>query len=504
MSVTVSKHVIRVLCLLLTVIVLIPCSISLAEKPEPSLRKRDAAEFLPESKMSAEELLVAKKALIQMPQRVQQGQQITLKIKFPEGLSDEFKKKYNYFTITFGIVHGAVYGIDEDIFWDRKENWIDRQTYRLKIQCGTPCCGNLEPGQYAYMITLRSVYAGEVNEIFLKESPLEVCRPGAEADISLSKKKLTMITDSTYQLKLTGATGTVKWLSSNKKIATVSKTGVVKALKKGTCTITAKVNNKSYNCKLTVNQAVKKIKLNKSKLKLKEGESFKLKATITPSNAANKSVQWSSNNNNVAKVSSRGVITAVGEGTAEITAAAADGSKVKTSVTVTVVGGDPYRKYKDTLAQMETAMAKDPWSPDRIRQTFIDEYGDEAFAALDMHREYEIQKDGIILSYGNYDWYYTYSVWYLNSAGKKRFKLVYIRVADPSHCNINDPTYTNWFVPGLTFGTLNTSRASYWLYWGDDQYNQLNIYVDKKYYDHTTVTELAAFSDNLYYQGLPD
>ena len=500
MSSTISKHVIRVLCFVFSVSILVSCSISFAEKPETSMKKHFAADFLSESKMTAEELLVAKKTVVKMPARVQQGKSITITIQFPKGLSDEFKEKYRLFDITFGIVHGAYYGDSTySLDWESKEHWVDSRTYQLKTKCGTPCCGNLEPGEYAYMISLVGKYAGE-DEVFLKESPLEVYKPSGDAAVTLNKKKITMLTNSTYQLKLTGTSKAVVWSSSNKKIATVSKTGVVKALKKGTCTITAKVKNKSYHCKVTVKQAVKKIKLNKSKLELEEGKTFTLKTTISPSNAANKNVKWSSDNKAVAKVSSKGVITAVGEGTAIITATAADGSKVKASITVIVKNNDIYAKYKNTLAKMEKAMANNPWSLNDIRQAFIDEYGEEAFAALDTHREYQIQKSGIILCYSNNDWYYKYSVWYLNSAGEECFKLTYTRVADPSDCNTNDPTYTNWFTSGLTFGSLKTSRANYWLYWD----NNSNIYVDKKYYDSTTVTQLVAFSDNVYYQGLPD
>ena len=53
-------------------------------------------------------------------------------------------------------------------------------------------------------------------------------------------------------LSVLNATGKVKWKSSKKRVATVSKKGVVKAKKKGTTTITAKVNGKTYKCKVKV------------------------------------------------------------------------------------------------------------------------------------------------------------------------------------------------------------------------------------------------------------
>lgn len=64
-------------------------------------------------------------------------------------------------------------------------------------------------------------------------------------------------------LKLTGVEGKVKWLTSNKKVATVSAKGGVKAVKAGTAKITAKVRKKKYTCKITV-KAVKKATVKKN------------------------------------------------------------------------------------------------------------------------------------------------------------------------------------------------------------------------------------------------
>lgn len=66
------------------------------------------------------------------------------------------------------------------------------------------------------------------------------------------------------------------------------------------------------------------------------GETISLKAVVTPINADNRSVTWSSSVPAVATVSDTGVVTGIKEGTAEITAAANDGSGVKESITVEV------------------------------------------------------------------------------------------------------------------------------------------------------------------------
>ena len=165
-----------------------------------------------------------------------------------------------------------------------------------------------------------------------------VILPGIASAEGLNKKKVTLVTGATFQLTIEGVEGPVTWKSSSKKIAKVSDTGLVKASKPGKCTITAKAGGKTYKCKVTVKQGVKKIKLNKKTAKLKPGDSLKLKATVTPANAANKKVKWESDNPDVATVSKKGVVKAVAGGTAVITATAADGSGKTAKCTVTVTG----------------------------------------------------------------------------------------------------------------------------------------------------------------------
>lgn len=81
---------------------------------------------------------------------------------------------------------------------------------------------------------------------------------------------------------------------------------------------------------------VAKIVLNVSESSLQIGETKQLSATITPSNATDKSVTWSSSKTSVATVSSSGLVTAVAEGTATITCKANDGSGVSETCQVTV------------------------------------------------------------------------------------------------------------------------------------------------------------------------
>ena len=79
----------------------------------------------------------------------------------------------------------------------------------------------------------------------------------AASNIKISKKKKTLRVGDKYTLKITGTSKKVKWKSSNKKVATVNSKGKVKAKKKGTATITAKVGGKKYKCKITVKKQIK-------------------------------------------------------------------------------------------------------------------------------------------------------------------------------------------------------------------------------------------------------
>ena len=116
---------------------------------------------------------------------------------------------------------------------------------------------------------------------------------------------------------------TITWTTSDKSIATVDN-GIVTAISAGTTTITAKAGEYKATCTITVNKkviAVTSVTLDKTALELTEGETSTLIATVTPSDATNKSVTWTTSDENIAIVDN-GVVTAVSAGTATITAKA--------------------------------------------------------------------------------------------------------------------------------------------------------------------------------------
>lgn len=79
-----------------------------------------------------------------------------------------------------------------------------------------------------------------------------------------------------------------------------------------------------------------KIRLNKGSITLNKGKTYSLQAAISPSNASDKTVKWTSSNTKVAVVSQKGIVTAKGGGQAVITAKTADGTNLAASCKVTV------------------------------------------------------------------------------------------------------------------------------------------------------------------------
>ena len=135
----------------------------------------------------------------------------------------------------------------------------------------------------------------------------------------------------------TTADGELTWSSSNQNVATVNRNGKITAINEGTAIITATLDNGNKDtCLVTVTPKITEataISLNKTSLSLEVGNSETLTATISPSNATDKTITWTSSNITVATVEN-GKITAKAEGTAIITAKTINDKTVTCTVTV--------------------------------------------------------------------------------------------------------------------------------------------------------------------------
>ena len=161
------------------------------------------------------------------------------------------------------------------------------------------------------------------------------------ASVSLSQETAEMFIGETVQLKATvlpddAKDKSVTWASSKQSVATVSGDGLVTALAEGTTTVTASAGGKSATCTVTVskkNIPVSSVTLDRYSLALVEGEYTVLVATVSPSDATDKDVEWSSSRPAVASVDGNGTVRALAEGETVVTASAG-GKSATCTVTV--------------------------------------------------------------------------------------------------------------------------------------------------------------------------
>lgn len=170
----------------------------------------------------------------------------------------------------------------------------------------------------------------------------------AVTDIVLSETEKTVNEGETFTLTATvnpadATNPAIEWSSSDVAVATVDENGVVTAVAEGEATITATSvadPAKTASCKVVVKKpfvAVDGITLSETTAKLEIGSTITLTATVSPENATEPAVTWSTDNATVATVED-GVVTAVGAGEAVITAKAGE-MTAECKVTVEIVTG---------------------------------------------------------------------------------------------------------------------------------------------------------------------
>jgi len=149
-------------------------------------------------------------------------------------------------------------------------------------------------------------------------------------------KTVTMGLNQTRQLqvKITPSDTTnknVQWTSSNNSVTTVDSNGVVTSKNSGSTIITATTHNGlKTEFFIEVETPVTNITLNSNEINLNPGGTFKLDATVNPSNASNKNIKWISANESIATVDQSGNVAADVAGTTYISAVSADGKVVAT------------------------------------------------------------------------------------------------------------------------------------------------------------------------------
>lgn len=200
-------------------------------------------------------------------------------------------------------------------------------------------------------------YTAECTVTVSKNAPEDIAVTG----VTLNKRTLALKPGENEMLiatvsPVTAANKSLRWTSSNTDVATVDANGKVTAMANGMAVITVSTVDGGFTaqCTVTISEkqtevvAVENVKLNKTSLTLDIGESESLMATVTPEDAANKNMTWSSNDEDVASVDAKGKVTAISRGTATITVRTEDGNfAAQCKVTVT----DPNATTTDTETQ---------------------------------------------------------------------------------------------------------------------------------------------------------
>ena len=189
-----------------------------------------------------------------------------------------------------------------------------------------------------------------------KESSCKITVKNAPKSVDLSKKLLSLKIGDTANLSaiLPADAGCASrtFRTSNPSIVKMTKTnwsGSFKAMKEGIAWVTVRTyNGKEASCKVVVSKVpVTSIKLNKTTADMKVGQTLTLTVTVSPANATNKAIKWSSTNPGVATVTA-GKVKAVGAGQAKIAASTENGKVVYCIVNVKAVTG--FTKLQDKIA----------------------------------------------------------------------------------------------------------------------------------------------------------
>lgn len=177
-----------------------------------------------------------------------------------------------------------------------------------------------------------------------KKALCEVTVIPKATSIKINKTLTTLERGTTIGLKViitpTDARNDVTWQSDDPSIAIVDDQGLVTGISVGTTLIKATTNdgtNLMAFCIVNVTpKQVKSIIIDKDEMTLERGETAQLSVTVYPQDADDSSVEWSSENNEVATVDSKGTVVAISSGTTIIRATTNDGSNLTAECQVIV------------------------------------------------------------------------------------------------------------------------------------------------------------------------
>ncbi len=188
----------------------------------------------------------------------------------------------------------------------------------------------------------------------------------------------------------------VVWNSSDTEVVSVSSDGTVTAVGPGTAAVTATTNDGSFSasCTVTVKSPAQHISLDKTSLKLLEGESARIVATVCPSNSTQKDLTWTSDAPTVASVDANGNVTALKAGTAKVTVKVSESVSAVCEVTViSRVTGISLDRTAVELKPGETHQLKATVLPENASDAGVTWYSDKEGVAT-------VSQSGLVTAVG--------------------------------------------------------------------------------------------------------
>lgn len=270
---------------------------------------------------------------------------------------------------TFEPAPLMTYLSEHDYYTNFEHTWTYDQTYFSVVLSDSDNDSSTEKNNVA-TVTLKHIFNGtkEIKctyfyrrfgeSIYKTVTYYVVCN---KVGITIYPTSLTMDIGDTQTLQYqfspinSNPAAEVAFSSSNPSVVMVDLYGKITAKSAGTATVAATTNYwTTAICEVTVNPMLAtSISLNKASVSLPVGSTQTLTATVLPADATDKSVTWTTSDENIATVDTNGNVTAVSKGIATITATTNDGTDLSASCAVTVTAVQP---TGITLSQEEVEM----------------------------------------------------------------------------------------------------------------------------------------------------
>ncbi len=231
------------------------------------------------------------------------------------------------FELTYTITPKGV--TDDEVVWESSDTSVAKVNKRGEV---TGIAGGMA------IITCTTVDGGYVDFCVVMVEELVT-------DIKLNETNYKLGVDRSFQLiaTISGERATnkkVKWKSSRKSVVTVNANGRITGIKEGYATITATARDGSgaeATCEVRVVTQAIGLEVEPTFITLVQGKARKLKASILPSNATFKTPIWSTADDTIAIVNSKGTVTGLKPGTTIVTATANDSSGLTSTCYVNVI-----------------------------------------------------------------------------------------------------------------------------------------------------------------------